>query len=80
MDLIIQRRNKDFKKIEIFLDFHFKAQLMIIWAISLKREQNTDLEILLDFYIKAQITIKNTHKKEQNMDFSMFYLILTFKT
>ena len=53
---------------------------MIIWAISLKREQNTDLEILLDFYIKAQITIKNTHKKEQNMDFSMFYLILTFKT
>ena len=50
--------------------------IMIIWAISLKREQNTDLEILLDFYIKAQITIKNTHKKEQNMDFSMFYLIL----
>ena len=50
---------------------------MIIWAISLKREQNTDLEILLDFYIKAQITIKkNTHKKEQNMDFSLFYLIL----
>ena len=76
MDLIIQRRNKDFKKIEIFLDFHFKAQLMIIWAISLKREQYTDLEILLDFYIKAQITIKKYTQKRTKHGF--LYVLLDF--
>ena len=49
---------------------------MIIWAISLKREQYTDLEILLDFYIKAQITIKKYTQKRTKHGF--LYVLLDF--
>ena len=49
---------------------------MIIWAISLKREQNTDIEILLDFYIKAQITIKKYTQKRTKHGF--LYVLLGF--